>query len=126
MGRWASPSSQSSCTLPSNAALPGETESVSPWEVEVDPDEERRRGEEARRQQQAAARAQRARQSIRRSGVQPLLTCCGISVVNVLQSPGVASCSHAFAGLWTARRAMVLLRSALRSWHARLSAHTSC
>ncbi|KAL4423903.1 hypothetical protein ABPG75_001204 [Micractinium tetrahymenae] len=48
-------------------ALPDENETVSPWELEIDPDEERRRAEEARRQVQAAARAQRARQSSRRS-----------------------------------------------------------
>ncbi|KAL4434797.1 hypothetical protein ABPG77_005324 [Micractinium sp. CCAP 211/92] len=47
-------------------ALPDENETVSPWELEIDPDEERRRAEEARRQVQAAARAQRARQSSRR------------------------------------------------------------
>lgn len=39
---------------------------VSPWELEVDPDEERRRHAEAHRQQQAAARAKRARASSRR------------------------------------------------------------
>lgn len=49
-----------------DAALPDENETVSPWELEIDPDEERRRAEEARRQVQAAARAQRARQSSRR------------------------------------------------------------
>lgn len=48
------------------SALPDENETVSPWELEIDPDEERRRAEEARRQVQAAARAQRARQSSRR------------------------------------------------------------
>jgi hypothetical protein len=48
------------------AALPGEAELVSPWEVEVDPEEERRRADEARRAQQAAARAHRARQGSRR------------------------------------------------------------
>lgn len=49
-------------------AVPGESETVSPWEVEVDPEEERRREAEALRLQQAAARAFRgnARQSSRR------------------------------------------------------------
>ena len=40
---------------------------VNPWELEVDPEEENRRGDEARRQMQAAARAQRARTSARRA-----------------------------------------------------------
>lgn len=40
-----------------------DTERVSPWEIEIDPEEERRRAEEAKRQQQAALRAQRARLS---------------------------------------------------------------
>lgn len=39
----------------------GVLERVSPWEIEIDPEEERRRAEEARRQQQAAQRAQRSR-----------------------------------------------------------------
>jgi len=45
---------------------------VNPWELEIDPDEEIRRGDEARRLQQAAARSQRARASSRRAPDDPL------------------------------------------------------
>ena len=59
------------------AALPEqETERVSPWEIEVDPEEERRRADDARRQRQAAARALRARQNRRWGGVGSV-GCCG-------------------------------------------------
>jgi hypothetical protein len=44
-----------------------DTERVSPWEIEIDQEEEVRRDEEARRQIQAAARASRARASARRA-----------------------------------------------------------
>lgn len=56
------------CTraLHRTAAEPGRYENVNPWEMEIDPEEERKRLEEARRQQQAAARAARARGSSRR------------------------------------------------------------
>lgn len=49
-----------------DAGMQGDTERISPWELEIDPDEEQRRCDEARKQQQAAARAQRARASARR------------------------------------------------------------
>ncbi|KAG7673970.1 hypothetical protein Ndes2526B_g02554 [Nannochloris sp. 'desiccata'] len=45
---------------------------VNPWELEIDPEEETRRGDEARRLQQAAARSQRARASSRRAPDDPL------------------------------------------------------
>jgi len=45
---------------------------VNPWELEIDPEEETRRGDEARRLQQAAARSQRARSSSRRAADDPL------------------------------------------------------
>jgi len=45
----------------------GETNKISPWKMEVDPDEERRMLEEARKMEQTVARAQRARSSMRSS-----------------------------------------------------------
>jgi hypothetical protein len=51
---------------------PDYVDRVNPWELEIDPEEETRRGDEARRLQQAAARSQRARASSRRHPDDPL------------------------------------------------------
>eukprot|EP00889_Picochlorum_renovo_P005600 jgi/Picre1/32630/NNA_007976.t1 len=43
----------------------GETSNISPWKMEIDPDEERRMLQEAHKLEQTVARAQRARSSLR-------------------------------------------------------------
>jgi hypothetical protein len=50
---------------PSHADVDKTTQQLSPWEIEVDPEEERKRAEEGKKMQQAAARAQRAKASRR-------------------------------------------------------------
>lgn len=46
-------------------------QSLSPWDLEIDPEEEKKRVEEARKHAQAAARAARARAGMRRSADDP-------------------------------------------------------